>query len=374
MNQKTGQVCFRQRLFLCMAVCVALLVPRAGNADTAYDRQAAVQYAIDHSGHEERDKCTVFVVNCLAAGGIHVPLGDGKVVSVHEQLQQYGVEYEAVLRNDLLLYNQDNRNLFEVGDIAFFYCETCASAPWAHTGIITRIGEDGKVYFSQNNPSIQNTQYWDYHHDGKVGYDHYGSSVWILHIGGTDELPAEPGGAKEAWEEACGTYGRVSLVNYGGEVYLDEGNGAALPLLCRAGGNEFLVVLVQQDETLSQVIYRIDGDGTYRQVFSDQTLTLGDRSALFLYAESGSALIASASLEDDMAAFTAEPRTVKKTMFEGDETAESIADMGMASWETFRTLYGNPEWNVRVDANYGLFHLQFSGAEEALAMFGIAIP
>ena len=187
---------------------------------------------------------------------------------------------------------------------------------------------------------------------------------------------AVPHGAKQAWEDACGQYGKASLVNYDGEVYLDEGSGAVLPVLCHADGNDFLVVLVQRDETLAQVIFRIDGDGTYKQVLYDDTLTLGNRASLFLYAQSGSSLIASASLEDDLAAFAAlAPRTVEKRQIQGDETAESIADMGEVPWEAFEALYGSPEWSLRVDANYGLFHLQVTdGQRDALALFGVEVP
>ena len=369
MKRHTGRIGFRRFMLLSAAVWMALLTPMSGKADAMYDRQAAVDYAVAHCGHGEKDACTIFVIKCLAAGGIQAT--GNFVVDLHANMLQYGTEYQAVLRNNnMYLYNQDNENRFEPGDVVFFYCETCAAAPWAHTGIITRIDDSGMVYFAQNNPSVPPTQFWNYHHTGIVGYNHYGSSVWILHI----EPPALPGGAKEAWEDACRIYGRVPLVNYGGEVYLDEGNGAALPLLCRADGNDFLVVLVQQDEMLSQVVYRIDGNGTYRQVLDEQILALGDRASLFLYAESGSALVTAASLEDDLAVFAAASRTVKKTLLQGDETAESIADMGAGPWEAFRSMYGSPEWTVRVDANYGLFHLQFSGAEQALGIFDITIP
>ena len=182
-------------------------------------------------------------------------------------------------------------------------------------------------------------------------------------------------GAKEAWETACSHYGRVPLAEYGGEIYLDEGDGAALPLMCRAGGEYFVVVLLQRGETLAQMVFRIDGNGSFRQVYYDVTLTLGERQALYLYEQSGSALISMADLDGDMAAFAAAaPQTVEKRLFQGDETAESIADVGSVSWEAIRTLYGDPEWTVRVDANYGLFHLQFQDPQRIRSLFGVTVP
>lgn len=190
------------------------------------------------------------------------------------------------------------------------------------------------------------------------------------------ELPAAVlQGVKQAWAAMCSQYGQVSLANYGGELYVNEGDGAVLPLLSQAEDEHFLIVLVQQGETLAQFIFRVDPDGSYKQVCYDRTLTLGDRATLFLYERSGSALIASASLEDDLAAFAAAaPRTVEKRLFQGDEMADSIAAMGEVPWEAFETLYGSPEWSVRVDANYGLFHLQVRDPQQLQSLFDISIP
>ena len=181
--------------------------------------------------------------------------------------------------------------------------------------------------------------------------------------------------ARAVWETACTEYGRTGLVRYFGELYADEGNGAVLPLLCAADGDYFLVVLVQQGETLSQVIFRIDESGESLQVFYDHTLTLDSRQALFCYSCSGSSLISAASLEDDLAAFAAAvPHTVEKRLFQGNENAESIAEMGVVPWEAFRNLYGDPEWMVRVDANYGLFHLQIRNPQAVQDQFGVVVP
>ena len=181
--------------------------------------------------------------------------------------------------------------------------------------------------------------------------------------------------AKNVWETVCAKYGRVSIETYNGEWFIGEGSGAALPLLCRADGDYFLVILVQQEDTLIQIIYRIDEDGSSQQVFMDQVLTLDRRQAFFFWKQSGSALISAVSLEDDMAAYAAAvPHTVEKRMFQGNEDAESIAEMGIVPWEAFAVLYGDPEWDVRVDANYGLFHLQIRDPRDIQEIFGVEIP
>ena len=182
-------------------------------------------------------------------------------------------------------------------------------------------------------------------------------------------------GAREAWETVCDRYGRVAIANYGGELYLDEGDGAALPLLSAAGEDYYLDILFQQGDTLAQMIFRMDESGTYQQVFYDVTLTLDQRQALFLYTCSGTALISAASLEDDAAAFAAAvPHTVEKRFFQGNESADSIADMGAVPWEAVQALYGDPEWTVRVDANYGLFHIEIRDPGLIQDAFGIVIP
>ena len=187
--------------------------------------------------------------------------------------------------------------------------------------------------------------------------------------------PAVREEAKAVWESVCGRYGRAQLVSYNGELYIDEGSGAVLPLLCMADGDYFLVILVQQEDTLIQIIFRIDENGGSQQVFMDQVLTLDRRQALFFYERSGSALISAVSLEDDMAAYAAAvPHTVEKRMFQGNEDAESIADMGVVPWEAFALLYGDPEWDVRVDANYGLFHLEIRDPRSVREIFGVEIP
>ena len=182
-------------------------------------------------------------------------------------------------------------------------------------------------------------------------------------------------GAIQAWTAVCNEFGEATVVEYGGELYLDEGDGAALPLLCYAEETYFLVVVVQQGEILTLIVYRIDGDGQYKQVFVDPVLTLGDRAALFLYAHSGSALITEASVEDDISVIAAAvPNTVEKRSFQGDETADSIAGMGVVPWEAFQALYGDPEWTIRIDANYGLFHLQIKDTQTMQSLFDIQIP
>ena len=131
-----------------------------------------------------------------------------------------------------------------------------------------------------------------------------------------------------------------------------------LPVLSIADGSYFLTVLVQQDDILCQVILRMDESGTFRLVLVDRTLILGDRASLFLYSNSGNALISEACLEVDVAAFAAAgPDSAEKRVFPGDPYAESMADMGFPSLEEFEAAYGNPEWSVRVDANGGLFQV-----------------
>ena len=105
----------------------------------------------------------------------------------------------------------------------------------------------------------------------------------------------------------------------------------------------------------------------------DQVLTLDRRQVLFFYERSGSALISAVSLEDDMAAYAAAvPHTVEKRMFQGNEDAESIADMGVVPWEAFAFLYGDPvmipvfflrvskEVKWLVFGTYGLLVLSFA--------------
>ena len=181
-------------------------------------------------------------------------------------------------------------------------------------------------------------------------------------------------GAKEAWETACAHYGRVSVAVYGGETYLDEGDGAALPVLSEAGGACYLTVLLQRGETLAQMVFGIREDGSFRQVYYDATLTLGGREALFLYQRSGSALISAAVLDDDAASFAAAGETVEKRLFRGNENAGSIAEIGAASWDAVRELYGDPEWTVRVDADGGLFRLEIRDAQGIRDRFGIEVP
>ena len=160
--------------------------------------------------------------------------------------------------------------------------------------------------------------------------------------------------AKRAWEDICAEYGEGTLAEYG----IDEGDGAVLPVLSIADGSYFLTVLVQQDDILCQVILRMDESGTFRLVLVDRTLILGDRASLFLYSNSGNALISEACLEVDVAAFAAAgPDSAEKRVFPGDPYAGSMADMGFPALEAFEAAYGNPEWTVRVDANGGLFQV-----------------
>ena len=181
-------------------------------------------------------------------------------------------------------------------------------------------------------------------------------------------------GAKQAWETACAHYGRVSAAVYGGETYLDEGDGAALPVLSKAGGAYYLNVLLQRGETLAQMVFGIGEDGSFRQVYYDATLTLGGREALFLYARSGSALLSAAVLDGDAAAFATAGEGVEKRFFRGNENAGSIADIGAASWDGVRALYGDPEWTVRADADGGLFRLEIRDAQGIRDRFGVEVP
>ena len=194
---------------------------------------------------------------------------------------------------------------------------------------------------------------------------------------GAAEWPAAVrDGAKSAWNEACGQFGRIAITSYSRDMFVDEGSGTFLPYLCTVKGNYYLVVLVQQEDTsLVQVIYRIHEDGWFQQVFEEQVFTLGGRERLCLYSQSGSSLISAAFLEMDVAAFVVAPSlAVEKHVYHGNENAESIADMSAVPLQAFETIYGDPDWDILVDANYGLFHLEIRDTQTVREILGVDIP
>ncbi len=187
---------------------------------------------------------------------------------------------------------------------------------------------------------------------------------------------AERGAAVDVWNEACARLGRAQLSVYGGDTYVDAGDGAVLPLLSWAGEDRYLTVLAQQGGTLVQIVYLIGGDGTWQELLSDPVLTLGRREALFLCAFSGSDLITEASLDggDVSVIAAAPPHTAEKRTYRGDEDADSIAGMSAGPYETVRGLYGEAEWTVRADAGGGLFRLEIRDGDGIRDVFGPVIP
>lgn len=191
---------------------------------------------------------------------------------------------------------------------------------------------------------------------------------------GSASVNAVQQGACKAWEEACIQYGQVPLSPFNGKLYMEPENGAAFPVLTTTRGKHILTILVQQDGTLFQIFYQIDDNGSYKQIFSDPTLTLGQRERLYLFAKTGTGLISQACFDPDITAYDASAQRIEKTYFPGDPYADSISAMGAAARQAFQVQYGDPEWTVLVDANYGMFELEIWDPENTQSIFGMNIP
>ncbi len=165
---------FALLLALCLmtALCPSL-VPEA-KADTVYNAQAAVDYAVAH-WDDGVGVCDQFVKACLKAGGITITVGT--VDNVRAALLRYGTEYAVTFRNGIC-YQQYNPNI-AVGDIIFYYCSQCGNYP--HTAIITKKDDNGIFYFSQHNGAFLNLKFTTGFHDGH-GHKDPNISYSVVHI------------------------------------------------------------------------------------------------------------------------------------------------------------------------------------------------
>lgn len=180
--------------------------------------------------------------------------------------------------------------------------------------------------------------------------------------------------ALQLWQTLCSHYGQVHFGRYGGKLYLDPGNGAALPLLIESDNAYYLTLLVQQDTTLNQLIYRFDENGTYEKVHSQPVLSLGGRDRLYLYSQSDTGLLSKADIDINIFAYAAASGQVEQYCYIGDSNADSISAMGLAARSAFQMDHGNPQWAVMVDANYGQFLFEIDHVSAIESIFHIDIP
>lgn len=180
--------------------------------------------------------------------------------------------------------------------------------------------------------------------------------------------------AFDIWEEYQFNNGFLELKEYNGKIFMDEGSGAVLPFLSSSGGLCHLIILVQDQYDLYQVIYRIERDGTYELVFKERLLSVGSRDRLYLYAQSDTGLLAELDADIDIFAYAAGTEKLEEYLFLGDADEDGIAAMGLAARAAFRSIFGEPQWDVMVDANYGQFMLEIQDPYSLKRIFYIDIP